>query len=164
MVSLNKALLGPYFLGGVALGGSPYIAMNHENLMIPDLSNGFTRNKARPKGYRWFSRPRKLNRHSAVQFEGCTLMFLGTLCSFLSGGALGFMRKPLQEVSCMVFMTGDPYVAEPQTSLSGEVDLTVSGNRKHLDFLHSHTAVQLYIDINTYYKYNINIYNIFIFI
>ena len=25
--SLNKALLGPYFLGGVALGGSPWIAM-----------------------------------------------------------------------------------------------------------------------------------------
>ena len=128
----------------MALGGSPYIAMNHGKLMIPDLSNGFTRNKARPKGYRWFSRPRKLNRHSAVQFEGCTLMFLGTLWSFLSGVALGFMRKPLQGVSCMVFMMGDPYVAEPQTSLSGEVDLTVSGNRKHLDFTFTHSSAALH--------------------
>ena len=27
LVSLNKALLGPYFLGWVALGGCPWIAM-----------------------------------------------------------------------------------------------------------------------------------------
>ena len=44
----------------------------------------------------------------------------------------------------MVFMMGDPYVAEPQTSLSGEVDLTVSGNRKHLDFTFTHSSSALH--------------------
>ena len=37
MVSLNKALLGPYFLGGVALGGVPWVPMILEGGSHPKL-------------------------------------------------------------------------------------------------------------------------------